>query len=166
MSNALHEEIEAKGISSRAPSKWEPVKQDSVEDFPRLTMQELLRFTLGIYQIKRASWYVKQHMNENGQYQFFLHRAESGLIRVRMHSRHKSQTLYNVWVKFDATKTGLDAILGYTCECPVGLRVVGACSHVTSVRFVKMVFILLVLFFNIKLCLRLSSICLTIGTSH
>jgi hypothetical protein len=105
----------------------------SIAEFPRLNMQELLRFTLGIYQIKRSAWYVKQHMSESGQFEFFMHRQEDQLIRIKMQSRHRSGKQYNVWVKFDGAKMGLDGILGYLCDCPVGLRVVGACSHVTSV---------------------------------
>jgi hypothetical protein len=93
-------------------------------------MQELLRFTLGI---KRSAWYVKHRMSESGQFEFFMHRQEDQLIRIKLQSRHRSGTQYNVWVKFDGTKIGLEEILGYTCNCPVGLRVVGVCSHTTSV---------------------------------
>jgi hypothetical protein len=133
MSNFLQEELDRKQLSTRAISRWEPVNGSSIAEFPRLTMQELLRFTLGIYQIKRSAWYVKQHMSESGQFEFFMHWQEDQLIRIKMQSRHRSGTQYNVWVKFNGTKMGVDGILGYTCDCPVGLRVVGACSHVTSV---------------------------------
>jgi hypothetical protein len=68
-----------------------------------------------------------------GLYIFFVHGQEDQLIQVKMQSRHRSGTEYNVWVKFDGPKVGLDGILGYTCNCPVSLRVVGAGCHVTSV---------------------------------
>jgi hypothetical protein len=147
MSNSLQEELDRMQLSTRASSRWESVNGESVQEFPRLTMQDLLKFTLGIYQIKRAAWYIKQHMSQTGDFEFFMYRQDDQLIRVKMNSRHKSGTKYNVWVKFDGTRAGLDGILGYTCDCPVGLRVVGACSHVTSVNgfFIRLLIFLFLL---------------------
>jgi hypothetical protein len=99
MSNSLQEELDRKQLSTRAISRWEPVNGSSIAEFPRLPMQELLQFTLGIYQIKRSAWYINQHMSESGQFEFFMHRQEDKLIRIKMQSRHRSGTQYNVWVK-------------------------------------------------------------------
>lgn len=55
------------------------------------------------------------------------------LIKVRIHSRHSSNIKYFVYILVDKTKTRLDSIIGHTCGCKIGKRVVGCCFHVCMI---------------------------------
>jgi hypothetical protein len=134
LGNELQDYIDANGLSSRQTSHWELASSDSCPDFPKLTMDDLLNFTLGIYQLRMAAWYTREHLDEDATYKIYLHKEEEGLLRVKMHSRYRSAEYHQVWIRIDTTKGGIDAVPGYTCDCRVGKRVVGACSHVTAVR--------------------------------
>jgi len=64
--------VEKKGIARR-PSKW--VKLDVLEaatDFPCLFEEELRCITIGVYQLKQVKSYTNEHLNEEGNYDFFI----------------------------------------------------------------------------------------------
>jgi len=103
-------------------------------DFPRLTLEELYQITLGTYQLKQSLSYIAQHMSTNADYSFEA-RKDKDVIRVQMVSRHSSTVKYNIYIRYDKTKLGKDAILGYMCRCKNGLRTLGCCAHVASVLF-------------------------------
>ncbi len=49
-----------------------------------------------------------------------------------MKSRFSSNTVHNTWIKFDRNDS-TEPIKNWYCDCPQGGRVLGFCSHVTSV---------------------------------
>ena len=82
-----------------------------------------------------AKSYVSAHLDNEGKYSFQIctDQDEPGLLRAEVHSRHKHNTFYKVYVKYQPNGRGSDAIIGYVCRCKVGSRTVGCCSHITSV---------------------------------
>ena len=43
-------------------------------DFPRLTIDDLRRITIGVYQLKQAASYTREHIDEDGNYMLQVHR--------------------------------------------------------------------------------------------
>lgn len=117
--------------------------------FPQLTMRELHLYTCGSYQIKMASSYYQDHSNEDGDFEFEVATEESNinykhyniqvkhshsvLLKVRLRSRHSNNVKYFAYVLVDKQKQNIQAIVGHTCTCKVGKRIVGCCSHVTTI---------------------------------
>jgi hypothetical protein len=134
--NLLQERIEDMGWNTQTRAlAWTPANQDTFEDFPRLTLDEIRELTYGPYQIRMAHWYTRQHMSEHGNYEIWVHREAPNLVRAKIHARFAhTDTPHNVWVEFSADRVGIANILGFYCTCKTGARVVGTCSHVTSVN--------------------------------
>lgn len=115
------------------------------DDLPRLTEEDLILLSLGIYQLKQAISYYGEHMNENGAFLIELGESlpasdvrELGggdlcIIRGRIQSRHVRAKTYYVYVGFDRTLNGRHAISHYYCTCNIGKRTVGCCSHVMCI---------------------------------
>ena len=87
-----------------------------------------------MYQIKQAKSYVLEQLNANGNYTFEFIKIPDieNLIRVKINSRHLSQTIYNTFIKFENTNNGSPNFAWY-CDCKAGARVLEACAHVTSI---------------------------------
>lgn len=130
--NQLKEEIERLGIQ-RMTARWEKATEDCVPDFPKLSMEDLKRLTLGTYQIKIAERYIDHHMKGDHQFGIFIHREHDGLIRAKIQSRFSKSKVHNVWVKYSGNEVGYGAVKGLYCTCKVGERSLGCCSHLTSV---------------------------------
>lgn len=56
--NELEEEVKT---FSKKSSVWKKVDEISAQDFPRLTLEDLKKITLGIYQLNMAKLYNNQH---------------------------------------------------------------------------------------------------------
>ena len=114
---------------------FKTLTSEDCPEFPKLTEQDLVDITLGSYQIKMAKLYVSAHLDNEGKYSFQIctDKDKPGLLRVQVHSRHKNNTLYKVYVKYQPNGRGSDSIIGYVCRCKVGSRTVGCCSHIASV---------------------------------
>ena len=127
-------------------SSFKRIESTSFDEFPRLENQDLEFYGCGTYQLKMAPYYYSDHINEDGDFEFFVSKENlkinyesyninidpknALLIKVRVNSRHSSSTKYLVFILIDKTKQTVDAIIGHTCGCKVGKRVVGCCSHV------------------------------------
>ncbi|KAL0820087.1 hypothetical protein ABMA28_006032 [Loxostege sticticalis] len=111
--------------------------------FPRLSMEELVLFACGTYQIRQARSYVGEHFRFNGVYSLEVGRDQLDLtslggenpflLRAKIKSRHVGRKTYFVFLAVEREQQGRSAIIGYCCNCIVGLRTVGCCSHVMSV---------------------------------
>ncbi|WAR15573.1 hypothetical protein MAR_005678 [Mya arenaria] len=99
---------------------------NDAEDFPRLTEDILRTLTCGVYQLKLCPGYIQEHLE--GDEDIRVHKERSGLIRVRLQSRHVSAKQYNLWIKFNNYE-----ILGWYCKCRSGSRIVGMCAHCAAV---------------------------------
>lgn len=104
-------------------------------------MEYLKELTAGIYQIELAPSYVQDKLQreENDEFQVELLRDENrlpepGFLRVRIYSRFRNRTRYQLWVSY--LPNGLvnnQPIRGYYCTCKTGARTLGTCVHITSV---------------------------------
>lgn len=132
--NQLKDEIDELGLK-RMTTRWERASASSVPDFPRLSMENLKRITLGTYQIKIAERYIENHMKKESDFGIFIHRENDGIIRARLQSRFSKSKTHDCWVKFDCEEeeSGFEAIKGLYCTCKVGERTLGCCSHLTAV---------------------------------
>lgn len=110
-------------------------------NFPHLSMAELVLFACGTYQIRQARSYIGEQFRFYGMYTIQVCTDEeidlsrlggirTRLIRAKIKSRHISRKTYYVYIVIDEEQVGLN---GYCCNCIVGLRTVGCCSHVMSI---------------------------------
>lgn len=122
---------------------------EAVDELPVLSERDLLFISLGKYQIKQAASYCQEHVKRHSsQFQLFRYpeskqrefieqfeSEENKLILVfaRILSRHRSQKKYDAYVLIDINGLGANSVLEYCCECYVGLRTVGCCSHVMTI---------------------------------
>jgi hypothetical protein len=135
--------------------KWERIEEshEFVVDFPHLSEEDLRSITLGSYQLRQARSYYAEHIKTNGSYvvdvckhignlplsSHGLSVGDPMLIRGRIQSRHRSSHRYFIYILIDRLvlkdeeKDGVDAVSGYCCSCPNGLRTVGCCAHVATV---------------------------------
>nr|XP_018915633.1 PREDICTED: uncharacterized protein LOC109043056 [Bemisia tabaci] len=107
---------------------WKKMDARELEDFPRLTVEEIEFMTFGRYQLKQAQSYTSEHQDEGGLYELMIHKECSDILRVQIQSRHSASMIHNLWIKYS-----LFGISEWYCQCPVGARMVGCCAHVASV---------------------------------
>ena len=73
-------------------------------------------------------------MTTDGDYEVWVYQHSEDLIRGQIHSRHKSQVKYNVWIRYDIhDKT--DPVKDYYFVCTSGRRTVGMCAHTASIIY-------------------------------
>ncbi|KAK3109143.1 hypothetical protein FSP39_023866 [Pinctada imbricata] len=129
--NLLADRVKSGTLSSRG--RWTPINEvDNSFRFPRLSEEYLRSLTCGVYQLKQASSYTKEHLDDYGDYSFDIHHLAEGMIRVRIQSRHISAKRYFLWIEFDFSDVN-EPIKAYYCQCKAGMRTVGCCAHVASV---------------------------------
>lgn len=108
---------------------WLPLHDlnNCLYDFPKMTEDDIRALTFGIYQVRQAASYIDEYMHGTTS-QIYFRKSMSDLIHARIQSRHTSAKQYDIWVEHDR-KT----VTGWYCQCPIGSRTVGTCSHVASV---------------------------------
>ncbi|XP_076085751.1 uncharacterized protein LOC143056545 [Mytilus galloprovincialis] len=124
--NLLHEKIIEEGLDKRS-CKWQKIDASSAPSFPRLSEEDIRNITVGVYQLKLAPSYTREHLDDDGNYEVFTCDHEENLLCAKIQSRHISSKCYRVWVKYDDI-----SVVGWYCQCKAGSRVVGTCSHVTA----------------------------------
>lgn len=98
-----------------------------LQDFPRLTLDDLHKITIGVYQLKQASSYAREHMSDEGNYVLYVYQEESDILRVKLQSRHTSSKQYQLWIRYE--RDSFDPIRGWYCQCKNGARTLGCCAH-------------------------------------
>ena len=121
--NSLKTYIEEHGLDKRKVV-WKPV--DECDNFPLLDEEDLVNITCGVYQLKLASNYIQEHI-DNGS-EISIHKDDPTLLRVAIQSRHISSKRHLLWIRFSEV-----TIESWYCKCRAGARVVGMCSHVAAV---------------------------------
>lgn len=134
-------------IVQRIPeSQYHRLNMENINNFPRLTYEDLKRISFGSYQIHNAPSYYETVLRANDN-QFVVNvcdeetcRNKFGvlyaqgkkptLISINVPSRFTSRKFNRCFVLFDENSNGVDAVLEYACSCLNGLRTVGCCSHV------------------------------------
>ncbi len=102
-------------------------------DFPILSVDELQIIALGCYQPDLAKRYAKLHMKNSGDFDIKVNNEFPGVVRAKIESRFISNKTHDLWIQYDSTKSGVQAITGYYCCCKQGSRVVGCCAHISCV---------------------------------
>ncbi|XP_060081922.1 nephrin-like [Ylistrum balloti] len=74
---------------------------------------------MGVYQLKQAKSYIKEHLAEDGQYELMLCREKPDLIKVQVRSQHVASKVYNLWIEYS---NGLTPISGWYCQYPLAAR--------------------------------------------
>ena len=97
--------------------------------FPQLNETELRDLTMGVYQIRQAKSYTKEHQTESGKYEMFVNREQDEDLKAQIRSRNTSNKTYNLWIEHS---TSLNPITGWFCTSKSGARVVGCCAHIAS----------------------------------
>ena len=103
----------------------------SVRKFIRNHMRNFSVF-IGVYQLKRARSYAEEKCattDLTGKVQYNIEQCSiiPNLIRVPMKSAHSDRTTYHPTIHFTD-----DHILGWWCDCYIGSRFLGCCSHISS----------------------------------
>ena len=109
---------------------WKTMDVSEMPDFPQLNENELRELTMGVYQIRQAKCYSKEHQTETGKYEIFVNKEQDGVLKAQIRSRHTSSKTYNLWIEHNIS---LNPITGWFCTCKSGARVVGCCAHIASV---------------------------------
>ncbi|GBP93237.1 hypothetical protein EVAR_68244_1 [Eumeta japonica] len=107
--------VEEKGWM-RKKAIWTKLTDTDLQDFPRLTWDELRQLTIGIYQLKQSQSYTQEHLNEEGMYSIYIHREDDSVLRVQLRSRHTSSKNYNIWIKTERSNISHTNIQWY-CQC-------------------------------------------------
>jgi hypothetical protein len=117
---------------------------NSLVEFPILTENDLYFIAYETYQWRLVYSYYAEDVKGDSDFEIEVckHTESLGLsstpIQVydpllvcrRIHSRFRNCTLYFLYILVDKSKTGMDSILEYCCQCKNGLRTVGCCAHV------------------------------------
>lgn len=119
---------------ARRRSVYTPLNAvDNLDDFPKLSYDSVRDITLGVYQLKQAPSYTKQHLSDSGSYDFLLCKEYPTLIQVKIQSRHSKALIHMLWIQYSTDEACNQPITGWYCTCKVGARMVGCCAHVASV---------------------------------
>jgi hypothetical protein len=136
--NLLAELVSAKRLN-RGSASFVDMSGDSIPGFPLLTLADLRILALGSYQLKQALSYYAEHSKADGRYLIQLCRhtgpleltshcisaEDPMLIRRRLQSRYQNSTKYFIYILVDVEKSGVEAVVEYTCQCKNSLRTVG-----------------------------------------
>ena len=101
-------------------------------DFPIISLDELREITMGVYQLKLAPNYSREHQSEEGDYELLVHKENATLLKVKIQSRHTNSCQHSVWIEYNSLD-GENPIDGRYCTCKNGARVVGCCAHIASI---------------------------------
>ena len=50
-------------------------------DFPQLSKAELRDLTMGVYQIRQAKSYTKEHQTDDGKYEILINKEQEGVLK-------------------------------------------------------------------------------------
>lgn len=104
------------------------ISASSVFEFPRLSKEDIRNLTVGVYQLKLAPSYTREHLDSDGSFDVLICNHEPDLLCAKIQSRHVSSRGYRVWIQYCEVQ-----VIGWYCQCKVGTRVEETCSHVTSI---------------------------------
>ncbi len=145
--NLLFELVSQKKLNNRRAG-FSFMDGNSITQFPILSENDLRYIACGTYQRKLCNSYYAEHMDRSGgrfEVQVCKQIGPLGLssvgieaedpflVRAKIHSRFSNSTKYFLYILFDQSKEGVDAILEYCCQCKNGLRTTGCCAHVMVV---------------------------------
>lgn len=147
LTNNLAQLVDEERLNYRRAA-FQRIEEVELNRFPRLSYDELVMFCCGTYQLRMAKSYYAEHVQSSGDFEFQITREstnidyfryeiclpnnDSLLIRTKIRSRHVNSVKYFAYILVDTRQEGINAIIGHTCQCKVGLRMVGCCSHIAT----------------------------------
>lgn len=119
--NLLASLIKSQQLSSQSKN-FQTMDQNSLGDFPELSLDDSQTLAHGSYQLKQAGSYYSEHVSPDGRYKVQVCRyveplslishgfrtSAPMLIRTQIQSRHYSSTKYFIYILFDQDKSGTD----------------------------------------------------------
>src|SRR5690242_8407961 len=86
----------------------------------------------GVFQLKRVRSYAEDKCSStdlNGVVNYTVQTSKDypNLLRVPTQAAHKARMTYHCIIEFS-----VDQILNWWCDCPIGNRYIGSCSHIAS----------------------------------
>lgn len=140
--NRLAEYVAENNMNRQRVAFHRMTADDPQVEFPQLTIEELIKFSIGTYHVKLARSYCSEHIKTTGVYDMEMYRQPMAegrnnyiLIRCRIHSRHVGSKIYYTYITIDMNLNGVTAIKEYYCTCYHGKRTLGSCAHVISVVY-------------------------------
>lgn len=138
--NVLQRRVEQENLKRR-DARWVRLNEFHAPLFPILTLEYLQELTVGIYQLGLAPSYIQDKLQREGTevFEFDELQNEEGLIRVRIGSRFRNNTIHQLWVSFqvrnenECENEDYNPIQSYYCTCKSGARTLGMCAHVASI---------------------------------
>lgn len=132
LNNSLKEELFADQTSFiRGTKKWSKLVSRDIE-FPELSLPELRKITLGRFQVHNAPGYADEHLRLDRNFIIEAYKVRAGLLRTRLKSRFRSVERHYIWIEYNVN--GLpEKITRYYCQCQMGARTIGCCSHIACV---------------------------------
>lgn len=131
----------------RRRGRWVRLAANHLPLFPRLPLEYLYELTIGTYQVHLSPSYIQDSTlrvpigdeDEEVDQLFEIDQRtdEPGFTRLRISSRYRNATQYNVWIAFNEEynqdQHEDEPILGYYCTCRSGARTLGTCAHITAI---------------------------------
>lgn len=103
--NTLKKQIENLPNSCRRLHNERLVCDLTEINFPHLSEEYIRSITFGIYQLKQAKSYTKEHLDDEGDYYFEILLPEKNLLRIKLRSRFRARTIYNTYIQFSKNKS-------------------------------------------------------------
>lgn len=142
MPNILQRRVEAEDLHRRN-ARWIRLNENHAPQFPRLDIDYLKELTVGVYQVNLAPAYIQDKLQREAtevfEFDELSDERDDGLIRVRIYSRFRNATKYQLWISYRTENLGdddndnEDPIIAYYCTCKSGARTLGSCAHTASV---------------------------------
>jgi hypothetical protein len=143
--NLLYDYVDSKGLN-RQRADFVRMEANEINNFPRLTEEDVILLSLGTYQLKLARSYCSEHL-ANGLYIIEIYRdtalqdlpdyginEDVWLLRGRIQSRHvRSRTYYCYILVNNVLTIDNSNIIHHYCTCLTGRRTVGTCAHIISI---------------------------------
>ena len=129
--NELGEQVEKERWGKR-PTTCQKISSADLNDFPKLTEQQLLILITGPYQLKLARSYLAELMDEHNNVAMMYVKEAPNIVRLDIRSRHVKRQVYRVYIDYEARRNDIGGIRRYWCECPNGKRTAGCCAHVAT----------------------------------
>lgn len=145
--NRLQTMIES-GRLTRQRTVFNAMDGNLIPEFPEIDPVSM-RNLMGSYHIALALSYYGDHVSEETGYgieigreltftaaNFRAHGIEVNqplFIRIRLTSRHSRSKIYQAYLLCDLSRTSIDSIIEFYCQCLQGCRTVSPCAHVASV---------------------------------
>jgi hypothetical protein len=130
-SNTLRDYVTNGEMKSKSEKLWLFTDaRDTIIDFPRLTIENMIKITLGTYRLRRARCYVIEHSSFHGAFPMEIARLNEDILMVKIQSKHSNRTQYDVWLQYANNQ-----VSAWFCRCEAALRDLGCCSHVTALFY-------------------------------